>query len=457
MPKKKAHIMVVDDDRDVLTTANLVLKQHFSEVITLEQPREIPKLVKEGNIDVVVLDMNFSPGITSGSEGIRWLKTIRELDPSVHVLMNTAYGDIKLAVEAMKHGASDFLVKPWTREKLLATIQATLDLKRTREKVARLQKEQKVLFADLEKGYTDFIAGSRAMKPALKIIEKVSPTEAMVLILGENGTGKELVAREVHRNSQRRESQFVRVDLGAFAETLFESELFGHVKGAYTDAKESRPGRFEIASGGTLFLDEIGNLDVALQAKLLNVLQSGMVTRIGSNTPTPVDVRIICATNKPIYQMVEEGSFRQDLLYRINTVEIILPPLKERVEDIPPLAFHYLYEFKNKYNKPGLKIGENALEKLIVYPWPGNIRELKHAVERAVIMGEQDVLEPDDFLLESRSVTNEICAGSGKVEDFEKAAITRALHKGFRNMDQVAEEVGLSRSTLYRKMKKYGL
>ena len=457
MPKRKANIMVVDDDRDVLTTANLVLKQYFSEVIILEQPREIPKLLKEGNIDVVVLDMNFSPGITSGWEGIHWLKTIRELDPSVHVLMNTAYGDIELAVKAMKHGATDFLVKPWTREKLLATIQATLDLKRSREKVARLQKEQKVLYTDLEKGYTDFIAGSRALKPTLKIIEKAAPTKAMILILGENGTGKELVAREIHRNSQRGESQFVKVDLGAFAETLFESELFGHVKGAFTDAMESRPGRFEIASGGTLFLDEIGNLDVALQAKLLNALQSGVVTRIGSNTPIHVDVRIICATNRPIYQMVEEGSFRQDLLYRINTVEIILPPLKERVEDITPLAFHYLYEFKNKYNKPGLKIGENALEKLIAYPWPGNIRELKHAVERAVIMGEQDVLEPDDFLLESRSVTNEICAGSGKVEDFEKAAITRALHKGFRNMDQVAEEVGLSRSTLYRKMKKYGL
>jgi two-component system response regulator HydG len=457
MAKKKARILVVDDDRDVLTTANMVLKQHFSEVVTLEQPAEIPKLVKERNLDVVVLDMNFSPGITTGWEGIQWLKTIRELDPSVHVLMSTAYGDIKIAVRAMKHGAIDFLVKPWTREKLLASVSATLELKRSKERLSRLQKEQKVLCGDLEKGYMEFIARSRAMKPVLNAIRKVAPTEAIVLILGENGTGKELVAREIHRNSQRRDARFVKVDLGAFPETLFESELFGHEKGAFTDAREARPGRFEIASGGTLFLDEIGNLDVAMQAKLLTVLQSGMVTRIGSNDPKQVDVRIICATNRPIYQMVEEGGFRKDLLYRINTVEIPLPPLKDRIEDISLLAFHYLDEYKRKYNKPGLKIGEKALQRLVEYPWPGNIRELQHAVERAVIMGEKDVLLPDDFLLESRAMTREIHVRSGKIDDFEKAAISRALNRGYRNMDQVAEEVGLSRSTLYRKMKKYGL
>jgi len=282
MAKKKARILVVDDDRDVLTTANMVLKQHFSEVVTLEQPAEIPKLVKERNLDVVVLDMNFFPGITTGWEGIQWLKTNRELDPSVHVLMSTAYGDIKIAVRAMKHGAIDFLVKPWTREKLLASVSATLELKRSKERLSRLQKEQKVLCGDLEKGYMEFIARSRAMKPVLNAIRKVAPTEAIVLILGENGTGKELVAREIHRNSQRRDARFVKVDMGAFPETLFESELFGHEKGAFTDAREARPGRFEIASGGTLFLDEIGNLDVAMQAKLLTVLQSGMVTRIES-------------------------------------------------------------------------------------------------------------------------------------------------------------------------------
>lgn len=401
--------------------------------------------------------MNFSPGITTGWEGIHWLKTIRELDPSVHVLMNTAYGDINIAVRAMKHGAIDFLVKPWTREKLLASVKTTLDLKRSKEKVSRLQAEQKVLCRDPEKGYTEFIARSRAMKPVLKTLQKVAPTEAIVLLLGENGTGKELIAREIHRNSRHRDAHFVKVDLGGLAETLFESELFGHVKGAFTDAREARPGRFEIASGGTLFLDEIGNLDVTMQAKLLTVLQSGMITRIGSNIPTPVDVRIICATNRPLHQMVKEGEFRQDLLYRINTVEIVLPPLRERTEDIPLLAYHYLDIFKKKYNKPGLKIGEDVLDTLSAYHWPGNIRELQHSVERAVIMGEQDVLVPDDFLLESRARENDIALPTGRIDDIERAAINRALNKGYRNMDQVAEEVGLSRSTLYRKMKKYGL
>jgi two-component system response regulator HydG len=323
--------------------------------------------------------------------------------------------------------------------------------------VSCLQKEQEVHYRDLEQGYTNFIAGSRAMKPVLKIIEKVAHTDAIVLILGENGTGNELVAREMQRNSLRKDSQFVKVDLGSFAGTLFESELFGHISGASPYARKSSPGRFEIASGGTLFPDEIGNLDVAMQAKLLTVLQSAVVTRIGSNTPTPVDVRIICATNKSIYKMVEEGGFRQDLLYRINTVEITLPPLRERMEDIPLLAFHYLDEFMKKYDKPGLRIGEKTLDKLSAYQWPGNIRELQHSVERAVIMGEGNVLMPDDFLLESKERVNETHVGSGKMEDIEKAAISRVLNKGYRNMDQVAEEVGLSRSTLYRKMKKYGL
>ena len=457
MTKTKSRILIVDDDTDVLSTANMVLKQHFTEVITIEKPEDITSLIKEGNIDVVLLDMNFSPGITTGWEGIHWLKTIRELDPAVHVLMNTAYGDVKIAVRAMKHGAIDFIVKPWTREKLLASVKTTLALKRSKEKVSTLKAEKKVLHSDLERGYTEFLAQSRAMKPILNTIEKVAPTEAMVLILGDNGTGKELIAREIHRNSQRKDTQFVKVDLGAFPETLFESELFGHVRGAFTDAKEARPGRFEMASGGTLFLDEIGNLDVSMQAKLLTVLQSNFVTRIGSNTPTPVDVRIICATNKPIYQMVEEGSFRQDLLYRINTVEISLPPLRERKEDIPLLAFHYLGEYKLKYGKPDLKIGEEALNSLTDYHWPGNIRELQHALERAVIMGEKNVLEPADFILHNRERSTVVNPESGKIDDIEKAAIVNALNKGYKSMDRVAEEVGLSRSTLYRKMKKFGL
>ena len=457
MAKTPARILIIDDDRDVLSTAQMVLKQHFSEVITLEKPADIPKLIENGNIDIAVLDMNFAPGITTGWEGIYWLKKIHELDPSVYVLMNTAYGDINIAVKAMKLGAIDFLVKPWSRERLLASVKTTLELKRSREKVSRLQAEQEIICKDLEQGYNEFIARSRAMKQVVKTIEKVAPTDAVILILGENGTGKELVAREIHRNSRRRNAHFVRVDVGTIPETLFESELFGHVKGAFTDARESRPGRFEIASGGTLFLDEIGNLDVSMQAKLLTVLQSGEITRIGSNTVTPVDVRVICATNRPIYQMAEQGRFRNDLLYRINTVEITLPPLRERLEDIPLLAHYYLDVFKKKYNKPNLKIGEEALARLTGYHWPGNIRELQHSVERAVIMGEQDQLVTEDFTLGNYADRAGLSVSAGKIGEIEKAAIKRALNKGYRNMEQVAEEVGLSKSTLYRKMKKYGL
>ena len=450
-------IAIIDDDIDVLKTAHMVLKRHFKEVITLCQPEDILHHLEEGKIDVVVLDMNFSPGVTSGKEGLEWFKRIKEIDPSVYILMNTAYGDISLAVEAMKLGAIDFLVKPWTHEKLLASVKNCLDLKRSREKVVRLQEEKKILHRDLERGYEELIARSRAMKPVLKSIEKVAPTEAIVLILGENGTGKELAAREIHRRSGRRDRSFVKVDLGAVPETLFESELFGHLKGAFTDAKEDRPGRFEMASGGTLFLDEIGNLDVSMQAKILSVLQNNEITRIGSSRPVPIDVRIICATNRSLYQMVEEGQFRQDLLYRINTVEITLPPLRDRMEDIPLLIFHYLKIFRRKYNKPQLTTGENTLEALARFDWPGNIRELRHAVERAVIMGESDTLKLEDFNLGGQQARSGLTVSTGKIDDMERSAIARALNKGYKSMDQVAEEVGLSRSTLYRKMKKYGL
>ncbi len=450
-------IVIIDDDIDVLKTAHMALKKHFREVITLYQPEDILHHLEEGEVDVVVLDMNFTTGATSGREGLEWLKKIKEIAPSVYVLMNTAYGDINLAVEAMKKGAIDFLVKPWTNEKLLASVKNCLDLKRSREKLARLQEEKKILDKDLERGYEKIIAMSRAMKPVLKSIDKVASTEAVVLILGENGTGKELVAREVHRKSERYDRPFVKVDLGAVPETLFESELFGHMKGAFTDARESRPGRLEIASGGTLFLDEIGNLDVTMQAKLLSVLQNNEITRIGSASPIPIDVRIICATNRDLYQMVEDGEFRQDLLYRINTVEITLPPLRQRWEDIPLLVFHYLQIFRQKYHKPKLAVGEDILEELTAYDWPGNIRELRHAVERAVIMGNGETLTLEDFNLGNRRAGSGLTVTTGKIDDMEKAAIASALNRGYKSMDQVADEVGLSRSTLYRKIKKYGL
>jgi DNA-binding NtrC family response regulator len=453
----KGRIAIIDDDIGVLKTAHMALKRHFKEVITLYQPDDILSHLENGGIDVVVLDMNFSPGATSGKEGLEWLKKIREKDPSVYVVMNTAYGEISLAVQAMKLGAIDFLVKPWTNEKLLATVKNSLDLKRSREKVARLQQEKKILHGDLEKGYEEFIARSRAMKPVLKHIEKVAPTDAIVLILGENGTGKELVAREIHRKSGRGQEPFIKVDLGAVPETLFESELFGHERGAFTDARESRPGRFELARRGTLFLDEIGNLDVAMQAKLLSVLQNKEITRVGGGSSIPIDVRIVCATNRSLYQMVEDGTFRQDLLYRINTVEITLPPLRERREDIPLLAYHYLKIFRRKYDKSHLQIGEEALDALTAYNWPGNIRELRHSVERAVIMGESELLVLEDFNLGKQPGKGSEAVTTGKIDEIEESAIRRALGKGHRSMDQVANEVGLSRSTLYRKMKKYGL
>ncbi|MCP4313808.1 MAG: sigma-54-dependent Fis family transcriptional regulator [Bacteroidetes bacterium] len=435
----------------------MVLKRHFREVITLYQPEDIMHHLEQGGVDVVLLDMNFSPGVTSGKEGLEWLKKIRETDPSVYILMNTAYGEISLAVEAMKLGAIDFMVKPWTNEKLLSNVKNCLALKRSREKVASLQEEKKVLQQDLGRGYEEFIAGSRSMKPVLDSIEKVAPTEAIVLILGENGTGKEMVAREIHRKSDRKDAPIVKVDLGAVPESLFESELFGHTKGAFTDAHESRPGRFEMATGGTLFLDEIGNLDVGMQSKLLSVIQNNEVIRVGSGTPIPIDVRIICATNSSLYEMVVEGGFRQDLLYRINTIELTLPPLRDRWEDIPLLAIHYLKIFRKKYNKEQLRVGDDALDALVAYPWPGNIRELRHSMERAVIMGGGEILVPGDFNLRNQDAKSAFSVTSGRINEIEKSAISKALNKGYNSMDQVAEEVGLSRSTLYRKMKKYGL
>ena len=453
----KGRIVIIDDDIDVLKTAHMVLKRHFREVVTLYQPEDIMHHLAQGGVDVVVLDMNFSPGATSGKEGLEWLRKIRETDPSVYVIMNTAYGEIGLAVEAMKLGAVDFMVKPWTNEKLLSNVKTCLALKRSREKVARLQAEKKVLQQDLGQGFEKFIARSRSMQPILDSIEKVAPTEAIILILGENGTGKEMLAREIHRKSGRKDATIVKVDLGAVPESLFESELFGHTKGAFTDAHESRPGRFEMATGGTLFLDEIGNLDVGMQSKLLSVIQNNEVIRVGSGTSIPIDVRIICATNSSLYEMVDEGGFRQDLLYRINTIELTLPPLRDRWEDIPLLANHYLKIFRKKYNKEQLKIGEDALDALVVYPWPGNIRELRHSMERAVIMGGGEILIPGDFNLGNEGAKATFSVTSGKIDEIEKSAISKALNKGYKSMDQVAEEVGLSRSTLYRKMKKYGL
>lgn len=457
MSKIDGKILVLDDDQGVLYTAKMILKQHFEVVITEKDPAKLDFLLNQHKYDVIVLDMNFSYGLTSGQEGIKLLRRIREKDPHAHVLMNTAYGDIDIAVEAMKEGAVDFLVKPWQKEKLLATVQSIFELSQTKRQVEDLKTSQKILVKDSQREYDDIVSVSDAMKPVFHAIEKVAATDANVLILGENGTGKELIARAIHNQSPRESENFIKVDLGAVHETLFDSELFGHVKGAFTDAKEDRPGRFEIASGGSLFLDEIGNLSLPLQAKLLTALQFKQITRVGSNKVIKLDIRLVCATNMPLYDMVADNEFRQDLLYRINTVEIKLPPLRERPEDIEPLARHFLTMYSKKYQKDKMRLNETTLNKLKSYRWPGNIRELQHSMERAVIMANSHLLAPEDFLLRDQPTENIITTNTLNLEEMEKAAIQNAIRKAGGNLTQAAKELGFGRSTLYRKMTKYQL
>ncbi len=450
MEKKPGRILIIDDDQDVLFTARAVLRKHFEEVICADKPDNIPALLREKDIDVVLLDMNFKAGATSGREGLHWLGRILAIDPDVQVLMSTAYGDIQLAVESMKQGAVDFLVKPWEREKLLATIDAVFQLRKTTRQLNQYRSAQRM------DGQQEKLMGeARSMQPVFEAMGKVASTEANVLLLGENGVGKDLIAKEIHNRSHRQQMPFVKVDLGALSETLFESELFGHVRGAFTDAKADRPGRFEVASGGTLFLDEIGNLSGQLQSKLLSAIQNRRVTRLGSHKEIATDVRLICATNKPIYEMVSEEAFRQDLLYRINTVEIAVPPLRQRMEDIPSLARYFLEQMAHKYNKAHLSFGPGVIDKLKHYQWPGNVRELHHAIERAVIMCEDEQLTPEDFAL--KPVARRQGNTALNLRQMERETIQEAIHQCNGNLTRAALELGFSRSTLYRKMKKYDL
>ena len=457
MSKIDGKILVLDDDQGVLYTAKMILKQHFETVITEKDPLKLDFLLNQDKYDVIVLDMNFSYGLTSGKEGIKLLKKVLDKDPDAHVLMNTAYGDIDIAVEAMKEGAVDFLVKPWQKEKLLATVSAIYKLSQARKKLDLVEASHKIVVKDQQKEFDDIISISPAMKPVFQAIDKVAGTDANVLILGENGTGKELIARAIHNKSPRVDENFIKVDLGAISESLFQSELFGHMKGSFTDARENRPGRFEMANKGTLFLDEIGNLSLAMQAKLLTAIQFKQVTRVGSNKAIPLDTRLICATNMPLYEMVEEKEFRQDLLYRINTVEIKIPPLRDRVEDIEPLARHFLKLYGRKYKKEKMRLNETTLVKLKAYSWPGNVRELQHAIERAIIMSNSHLLAPEDFLLVERPSQNLIATDTFNMEDMEKQAIQNAIRNAEGNLTQAAKSLGVGRSTLYRKMEKYKL
>lgn len=457
MDKVDGTILVLDDDQGVLYTAKMILKQHFKTVITEKNPLNLDFLLNEQKYDVIVLDMNFSYGLTSGKEGIKLLKKILVSDPDAHVLMNTAYGEVDIAVEAMKEGALDFLVKPWQKEKLLATVQSIYTLSQARREVRELKTSQKIVVRDQQREFDDIISVSPTMKPVFDAINKVAVTDANVLILGENGTGKELIARAIHNRSPRVDENFIKVDLGAVSESLFESELFGHVKGAFTDAKEDRPGRFEMAHDGTLFLDEIGNLSLAMQAKLLTAIQFQQISRVGSNKVSSLDTRLICATNMPLYDMIVDQEFRQDLLYRINTVEIKLPPLRERIEDIEPIALHFLKMYGKKYRKDRMRLNETTLNKLRRYSWPGNVRELQHAIERAVIMANSHLLAPEDFLLIERPTQNVIASDSYNIEEMEKQAIQNAVRNAEGNLTKAAQALGLGRSTLYRKMSKYEL
>ena len=449
-------ILMIDDDEDVLLAAKMLLKKYSYHVIIEKNPNKIPFLLNNDTYDVILLDMNFSKDTTSGKEGFEWLRQIKEKDASAVVIMITAFGDVEMAVRALKEGATDFVLKPWQNEKLIATISTAIRLKKSYNEVDKLRKAKEMLEEQISQPFRDIIGNSPAIKDVFSLIDKVAKTDANILILGENGTGKELIARAIHQKSMRKDNSFVSVDMGAITETLFESELFGHKKGAFTDAREDRPGRFELAHGGTLFLDEIGNLSLSLQSKLLSALQSRQVTRVGSNHAMEVDIRLICATNMNLHQMVKDGKFRQDLLYRINTVEITIPPLCERGDDIPMLANHFLNYYSKKYRKDVLSISQEALTKLKKYAWPGNVRELQHAIERALIMADSPTLQESDFLF-SRKGNDSINSDTLNLDEVEKAAVAKAIQLHNGNISKAAEELGLTRASLYRRMEKYGI
>ncbi|GAB3343803.1 sigma-54 dependent transcriptional regulator [Marivirga atlantica] len=459
--KTAGSILIIDDNQDLLNAAKIFLKRHFTRVDIESKPELIPTLLKNDNYDVILLDMNFTRDVSTGQEGYYWLDKILEIDPSAIVVLITAYGDVNTAVKAIKQGATDFVLKPWENDKLLATLHAAMKLKDVSNQNTKLKSQQKQLYQDIDRQFRDIIGQSVAMQKVFETIKRVARTDANVLITGENGTGKELIARAIHRNSYRDEEAFVTVDLGAVTESLFESELFGHKKGAFTDAKEDRAGRFEIADKGTLFLDEIGNITPPQQAKLLTALQNRKVTRVGSNKAVEVDIRLISATNMPILEMIQKGEFRQDLLYRINTIEIQLPALRERTDDIPLLVDHYIDFYAKKYNKEVHKASDAVISRMQKYEWPGNIRELQHSIERAVIMSSQTVLQPEDFFFSS-SQKEDVKSGKLKLDDLnieevEKLLIRKALDKNFGNITQAAQELGLTRSSLYRRLEKYGL
>jgi two-component system, NtrC family, response regulator HydG len=448
---KNASILVIDDDTDVLTAVKLLLKPEAMEVLTEKNPENIRTILSRKAYDLILLDMNFTASIHTGNEGLYWLRKIKELRPDSSVIMITAYGDIDLAVRSLKEGASDFVVKPWHNEKLIVSIRDTLRKKESEQLPASYTFTKDSVIG------TELLGESEAMKDIFQKIDKIAPTDANILILGENGTGKDLIAKAIHQKSLRSRHPFVKVDVGALTESLFESELFGHKKGAFTDAREDRVGRFEAADKGTLFLDEIGNISLQQQAKLLSVLQNRQVIRLGSNQPVPVDIRLICATNLPLQELANENRFRKDLVYRINTVEITVPPLRRRGEDIVLLARHFAQVYAEKYLKPQVKFDNIALDKLRRYHFPGNVRELQYTIERALIMSDREVLGSDDLIfspMESAPPPS-LEPDELKLSTLEKNTILKVIEKHNGNITKAAKELGLTRTALYRRISKY--
>jgi len=456
MKKEKFQILVVDDNKAIRNSLEFLLQFKYDKIISLSNPNQINEKLRSNKIDLVLLDMNFKPGSNTGNEGIFWLNEIRKFDETISIILITAYGDINLAVKGVKQGANDFVIKPWENEKLLSTINAALKLRKSNIKLRKLDARQEILKRDVQKDYKHIIGESDEIKKVLKIIDKVALTDANVLISGENGTGKELLAYETHRKSKRSNELLIKTDIGALPETLFESELFGHVKGAFTDAKEDRAGRFELASGGTLFIDEIGNLPFTLQSKLLSVIQNREIFRLGSSSPIPIDIRLICATNSNLNRLVEESRFREDLLFRINTIQVVAPPLRVRDNDIILLAKHFLEKYSKRYQKGIYKIDQKAVDKLKSYRWPGNVRELEHTVERAVILSENLVLNSSDFIIDNKK-EYQLNHQNISLEETERIRIIEALENNKGNLNNTAEELKIARQTLYRKIKKFNL
>jgi len=453
--KYKSNILIIDDDIDILTSAELFLEENFELIKVETNPKNIFSHLKKNCIDIVLLDMNFRKGDMDGYEGIVWLEKIKKEFPEIIVILMTAFGDIDLAINAIKKGAFDFVLKPWKNAKLLSTLISANRYCKSQKEKTKFKDQSEILSNDIAKDYNQMIGKSHAIIQVKETLQKVAETDTNVLLLGENGTGKELAARELHRLSKRSNEVFITIDMGAISETLFESEIFGHVKGAFTDAKSDKPGRFEIANNGTIFLDEIGNLSYKLQSKLLTVLQNRKISRVGSSIEIPINVRLVCATNMPLKEMIKEGEFRQDLYYRINTFEINIPSLEERNEDIKMLALFFLEKFKIKYGKPNLLLPEKAVRQLENYSWPGNIRELKNVIERSTILSEGNYLDLN--LKTYHTDRKDRISTSLNIDENEKKLILRAIEKHKGNITKAAQELGIQRNALYRRLEKHGL